>query len=236
MKSWTTKSGQKIYRVLDGRFNSYLIKEGNNYILIDPGMTYNLRKLKKNLLHLGVNSSSLSALILTHSHFDHSQNAADIKKEYGTKIIIHKSEVDFLKNGINPVLRGTVFFTKLIHKAVFNETTLQKYFYCNPVEPDILVDDNYDLNSLGLDAQIVHTPGHTPGSVCVIIGNEIAITGDTMFGLIPRSAYPLYGENAGLILRNWQKLLNTGCSRFLPAHGSERSRKLVQSQYEKYKN
>lgn len=233
MKIWATKSGQKIYRIAYGRCNCYLIASGGKYLLVDTGRKSSMKKLKRRLDKTGVKGSSLAALILTHSHFDHAENAAYIKNEFGTKVIIHRSEAEFLKNGENPLILGTVFITGFLTEEL-SRKVFARYFRYRPVEPDILAEDMYDLNVPGFNCKIIHTPGHTPGSLSVIVGGEIAITGDTMFGVFPGSVFPLFAQDTGLLVRSWKKLLDTGCELYLPAHGSERSREILQRQYVKY--
>lgn len=234
MKRWITKSGQKIYQVLGGRCNCFLISYRNKHLLVDSGRENRWENLSKGLDKLGVSHNSLMALILTHSHFDHAENAANIKEKYKTAITIHKSEADYLQRGDNPVIRGTTFVTRLII-AVLARKLVFRYIRYKPVEYDILVEERYDLNNAGFNGYLLHTPGHTPGSMSVIIENEIAIVGDTMFGVFKGSVFPPFADNPKLRVKSWERLLDTGCSTFLPAHGTGRSKELLQRQYDKYK-
>jgi glyoxylase-like metal-dependent hydrolase (beta-lactamase superfamily II) len=102
-----------------------------------------------------------------------------------------------------------------------------------PVKPDCLIEETVDLNPLGFDANIIHTPGHSPGSCSVIIENHIAVVGDAMFGLIPGSIFPPFALNVPRLIQSWKTLLDTGCSVYLPAHGTENNRDRVQKQYKK---
>jgi glyoxylase-like metal-dependent hydrolase (beta-lactamase superfamily II) len=99
---------------------------------------------------------------------------------------------------------------------------------CEPCPADFLVDSRFDLEDLGLNAYILHTPGHTSGSMSVIVGDEIAIVGDTMVGTFPRSIFPPFADDVPELIRSWGKLLHTGCRIFLPAHGSANGRELVE--------
>lgn len=234
MKSWITKSGQKIYRILDGRCNCFLISYQNKHLLIDTGRTNKWKKLSRELDKLGVNSNSLTSLILTHSHFDHAENAANVKKKFKTRIIIHRSEADYLQNGENPVIHGTTFFTRFITERL-SRKLLTRYFRYEPVQYNILIEDVYDLSNLDFNGYLIHTPGHSPGSISVIIDNEIAIVGDAMFGVFKGSVFPPFASDPGLMVKSWERLLNTGCSIYLPAHGMGRSKELLQRQYDKYK-
>ena len=56
----------------------------------------------------------------------------------------------------------------------------------NHASPISLVDQYFDMKALGFNGYILHTPGHSPGSQSIIIDNEIALAGDSMFGIFPR--------------------------------------------------
>lgn len=234
MKCWSTKSGQKIFQILSGRCNSFLLSSGDRYILIDTGRENKWNSLKRRLVEIQLNENCLSALILTHTHFDHAENAYRIKEIYKTNLIVHKSEADFISSGTNPVIRGTNLITKFITRMV--GTRILQFVKYKPVDYDITVEDKYDLSKLGFNAYIIHTPGHSIGSISIIIDNEIAIVGDAMFGVFKNSVFPPYAEQPEIMIRSWKKLLDTGCSLFIPAHGTANSKKLLQKEYEKYKN
>lgn len=234
MKCWDTKSGQKIFQILGGRCNSFLLSNGDRYILIDTGRENKWNKLKKRLDKIQLNENYLSALILTHTHFDHAENAYRIKENYKTNLIVHKSEADFISSGNNPVIRGTNLITEFITRVI--GTRILQFVKYKPVDYDIVVEDKYDLSELGFNAYIIHTPGHSIGSISIIIDNEIAIVGDAMFGIFRNSVFPPYAEQPEIMIRSWKKLLDTGCSLFIPAHGTANSKELLQKEYEKYKN
>lgn len=234
MKLWTTKNGQKIYQILNGRSNAFLVSSGEKYILIDTGRKSKWEELKNKLDELGVNENSMAALILTHTHFDHAENAYKIKENYKTNLIVHKSEEGFIRNGSNPVIKGTNLATGSITRILGE--SLRKLYKYKSADCDIMVEDNFNLVDFGFEAYILHTPGHSIGSLSIIIDDEIAIVGDAMFGVFKNSVFPPYAEDLVTMIKSWKKLLNTGCSLFIPAHGTENSKELLQKEYEKYTN
>jgi hydroxyacylglutathione hydrolase len=234
MKTWTTKNGQKIHRISNGVYNCFLISCRGKHLLVDTGRKQHWKKLRQKLDKLGVADSSLTGLILTHSHYDHAGNTANIKETFNPRIMIHKREADYLRSGKNPAIHGTTFFTGFITEGL-SHWYLMRFCGYKPVDCDITVEDRYDLNDFGFNAYFLHTPGHTPGSISVIIENEIAIVGDALFGVLQGSAWPPVATDSGLMVESWERLLNTGCSIYLPAHGTERSRELLQRQYKKHK-
>ncbi len=219
MKIWKTKNGYEIYQILSGRSNVFLLKANGINILIDTSTKRYWRKLKAKLQSLGI--SKIDFLVLTHSHYDHASNANRIKLNFGAKIIIHSEEAAYLENGKNPMIKGTNFITNLIANLGKSLFSKMKYECC---KPDILVEENYDFEHTGLNAKIIHTPGHSVGSVSLIIDNEIAIVGDTMFGVFKNSVLPPYASDKFELFRSWKKLSKTDCNIFLPGHGLGKSR------------
>lgn len=190
-----------------------------------------MEKLEEKLDSL-LEGNRLSALVLTHTHFDHVENAAKIKEKYNPKVIAHKSEAKYLGRGNTPVPEGTNLITRFLMKL---GRRMQSNYNYEPVACDIMVDEKYDLSPLGVNAYIIHTPGHSPGSVSVVVDDEIAIVGDAMFGVFRGSVFPPFADDPEVMIDSWNKLLKIGSRLFLPGHGQERSRKLLQKQYDKYK-
>ncbi len=121
---------------------------------------------------------SVKYILLTHGHADHILGVYDLKQAFpDAKIVIHKRDADCLTNNM----------TSLAFSIAPNT---QKN-----IEPDITVDEG-DVISLGsLDFKVMHTPGHTMGSVCYYVESERTIfTGDTLFCLTVGRT-DLYGGN-----------------------------------------
>ncbi|MBI9087053.1 MAG: MBL fold metallo-hydrolase [Desulfobacterales bacterium] len=234
MKCWITKNGLQIHRVLLGRCNCYLVTHENRFLLMDSGTKTSWKRLVRGLDRFGVKEDSSVALALTHCHFDHAENAARFKETYKAPILIHRSEGTLLKNGDNPEIRGTIFYTKVL-TAILSNAKLAARLRYEPAEYDVPVDEALRLEPYGIPGYLLHTPGHTPGSVSAIIDDEIGIVGDAMFGIFPGLVFPPFAVDVPLMVKSWKNLLDTGCSTFLPAHGSERSAELLKNQYDKYR-
>jgi glyoxylase-like metal-dependent hydrolase (beta-lactamase superfamily II) len=229
MKIRTTSQGSKVIRVISGRSNVFLIKDGNNNILIDTGPGFMWKTLVRRLKLSGVNA--IDYLILTHTHYDHAENAWRIREKYKAKVIVHRSEAEYLASGDNILPQGTNWFSKFLVRLFIKKfNSVARY---TPCSYDLKVDSFYDLKGQGFNAYILHTPGHTQGSLSVIINNEIAIVGDTMFGIFRGSVFPPFANDVRELVKSWGNLLKTGCNLFLPSHGSANSRELVQKDYDK---
>jgi len=68
-----------------------------------------------------------------------------------------------------------------------------------------------------------------------LVDDEIATVGDTMFGIYNNSVFPPFADKQAELIKSWHKLLRTDCHTFLPGHGKEIERKLLQKEYDKLK-
>ena len=231
MKKWVTCGGSTVYRIVSGSSNVFLVTNGTRMILIDTSVQSKYAKIKKALKLLKCRKIDL--LILTHVHFDHVENAVLLKQEYQPKIVVHTKDASYLEAGKHPIPKGTNPLTKLlVDKLGKKISSLVSY---DAVNADIIVEDEIDLNSYGINAHIISTPGHTSGSMSVIVDHEIAIVGDAMFGVFKNSVYPPFANDIKSMIESWGKLYDTGCKTFLPSHGSERGAVLLKRQYVTYK-
>jgi len=230
-KTWTTRNGTEIIRVMAGRSNVFLLIKGEQAILVDTGIRILRTFLTKRLRKLVPGGPVL--LILTHAHFDHAGNAQWIRETFHPGVFIHSSETANLETGYADIPEGTVLYSRILVKLLSKFSHLFARF--EPCCYDLTTDDHFDLNRYGFAATILHTPGHTPGSVSIVVDNEFALVGDSMFGIFPDSVLPPFAMDVQLLLQSWEKLLNTGCIWFLPSHGSAVPRQLVEKEYNKMK-
>jgi hydroxyacylglutathione hydrolase len=224
-----TKSGLTIRPVLFGRSNVLLLSNGEKNILIDSSPSQYWKKLNLRLRKLGIDR--IDYLVLTHTHFDHSGNARKIQEKYNAKVLVHNDEAGLLASGKNIVPEGTNPLSRIVISLFLRPVF--PYFTYEPCKPDILVGDSFDLREFGFNAYILHTPGHTPGSMSVIADNEVAIVGDTMIGVSGRSVFPPFVNDVPGLFRSWAKLLETDCSLFIPSHGRVMKRALVEKDLKK---
>ena len=127
---------------------------GQECIVIDPGAEAN--RIRK---HVG--DRKIAAILLTHGHFDHIGAVRELM-ELGTKLVIHGLDAPMLGD---PELNASV---RLIGRNV------------TAPEATDLVKEGDEPEFAGLKVKVLHTPGHTPGSVCYEIEGEL-FTGDTLF-------------------------------------------------------
>lgn len=106
----------------------------------------------------------LKYILLTHGHFDHISGVKELKESYGGRVCIHKEDAPCLFDE-----------RESLHAYV-------DYAPLYPSEADIILTDGLSLPFGKREIKVMHTPGHTRGSVCFFIG-DIMFSGDTLFRL-----------------------------------------------------
>jgi hydroxyacylglutathione hydrolase len=223
-------SQDQIVRVRLGKANAYLVVTGRQAILIDTGTRKNEMKIVRALENLGLSPSDIRLIILTHTHYDHSGSLKALKDMTGAMIVVHRNEAACLREGYGGFPKGTTALTKAISLA--GRTLGKRLGSYDPVSPDITVSERFGLEGYGVEGYILPTPGHTPGSISVIIPDQHAIVGDTLFNVFRKSVSPPFADDQEELLRSWQKLYDTGCTHFYPGHGNPFGREKLQRSLE----
>lgn len=107
----------------------------------------------------------LAWVLLTHGHFDHILAVGDVQKATDAKLAIHKDDLWMLKA---EKLAGSMR-TFGLSRGAYEE-----------LKPDVLAEEGTEIAIGNLTATYLHTPGHTPGSSCIRVG-DVLFTGDTLF-------------------------------------------------------
>jgi glyoxylase-like metal-dependent hydrolase (beta-lactamase superfamily II) len=230
MRSWNLTNGYKIYKVLTNRCNTYLIATPKGNLLIDTGLKRYRKKLIKSINSLDLTNTKIDFLILTHTHFDHCQNARFLKKTFNCQIIIGEPEKEFAQKGYTPAPRGTNWLTNMISKL---GNSVGKNVLCYETFEADFTEKTINFKGLGFDIDVLNTPGHSSGSISIIVNKETALVGDTMFGVFKNSIFPPFADNKNELFGSWKKLLDSGCNLFLPGHGGEINRELVKKELKK---
>lgn len=152
--SETIAINDSVWCVRDSFVNAFIFRGRQNYIMVDAG--FSMKKFSAELDKLGIKPEMIKVVLLTHTDGDHTGSLALYKN---AEIYMHRDE--------EQMVNGTTGKTKF-HK------TRWKY------GPYKLLSDNDSLNFEGLKISLIHTPGHTPGSVCYIIGDDYLVSGDNL--------------------------------------------------------
>lgn len=196
-----------------------LIGTNRGFILVDAGFPGRFRVLTGELKRQGIGPREVLLVVVTHVHYDHVGCLAEVRELTGAEVLVHASEAKLLEAGNQAPLRGTRSFTGLISRLAGGLAGRALY---RAVRPTLLVEDDRDLAPYGVAGRIIHTPGHTAGSLSVVLGSGEAFVGDACFNipiLRRRSVLPPFADDVPALLRSWERLLGTGARTFHPAHG-----------------
>jgi len=141
--------------------NAYLLTGADpaRGIIIDPGM--NPAALIRSIADM-----KIEAILLTHAHFDHMGGVDEIRKLKKCPVYLHPLESDWLTSS---KLNGSLMWPDVSPPL----TT-------DPAEYDLA--EGQTLKMIGLEFRVFHTPGHSPGSVSFLCGNDL-FSGDVLFRL-----------------------------------------------------
>jgi hydroxyacylglutathione hydrolase len=225
MRSWSTTNGTQVIQVLFEGSNSFLIKTTDLNILVDTGYKFMYRKLLSNLTSL--KADHIDYLIQTHTHFDHCHNAANLKERFNCQIIAGEKEKEFIEQGFTPIPAGTHPITKSLSN-IGTKIDLNLFHY-KAFKADIPINGHYSLTP---QIHIIQTPGHSSGSISIIVDNEIALVGDAMIGIFKNTVFPPFADDVKEMIDSWKILLDTGCKTFLSGHGGPISRSKLMKDFE----
>ena len=202
-----------------GKNNCYLIKE-DGIIMVDASIPKQGKKFLKWLEDLSINPGDISLLLLTHGHIDHIGSASEFKKLTGCKVAINHREKDWVEKALKSVPPGVNVWGKVC-AAIFNALLPFINFPGTPVDL-VLEDEDYSLEPYGIHGKVIHTPGHTSGSMSLLLDTGDAFVGDLAVNGLPMRigpGMPEVAENTDAVKESWRLLLSNGAKQIYPTHG-----------------
>ena len=173
--------------------------ESSEAIVVDPG-----DEIADILARLARHHLTLKQIIVTHAHIDHIGGAAQLKRVTGAPVLFHQADL--------PIL---------------DMLEMQAGWLGIPTPEKVVLDqsanDGLATGIPGLEAEVIHTPGHTPGSICLLFPKqELLLAGDTLFaGSVGRTDLP--GGDTSTLLHSihTRVLLLPERTLVVPGHGEE---------------
>ncbi|MFZ2070000.1 MAG: MBL fold metallo-hydrolase [Halobacteriota archaeon] len=192
--------GYKEKGLLDA--NTYVIKSDTTTVLVDPGREKYLGLLLEELRGDGIDPENIDSILITHLHPDHYDATAVLKEITGAKVALHSSQLVY-----RDVM--TVEASRFLGMGM----GVSKRF-----EVDISFDDRYLMGTKEL--AILHTPGHSPESICLYDASEKAlICGDLVFDKgVGRTDLP-FGD-LGELIESINRVAALDTALLLPGHGA----------------
>jgi len=199
-----------LVRIKGAISNCYLLL-GERPVLVDTGAPGDLKRLLAGLKANGVEPKDLALIILTHGHSDHAGCAAELRRRSGALIALHAGDAPLVRAGRNGVIAVQDMLGRVLRPFVDEEF--------EAFEPDLVFKEGIALEPYGLRARVLPTPGHTAGSVSIVLANGEALIGDVLRGSLvwPNRARDHYFCNdPGLNQRSIVRLAREGLLRCHP--------------------
>jgi glyoxylase-like metal-dependent hydrolase (beta-lactamase superfamily II) len=208
---------QEVFAVTSAYVNAFIVR-GERSIIVDTGVPgYGSRILKTMSCH-DIRPQDISLIIITHGHHDHTGSAAYLREKTGAPVAIHRSDVEALRTGINPPLCGVGGKGRFM-VALFK---MMKMPAVQGIEPQILLEKETDLADYGIEGTIMPTPGHTAGSVSVLLAGGCALVGDMIFGGLMRKhspGFPYFCQDVETASKSIRDILDRKPKIFYAGHG-----------------
>jgi glyoxylase-like metal-dependent hydrolase (beta-lactamase superfamily II) len=177
--------------------NAYLVDGGDKRVLIDTGGGYNVAAMVEEMGRHGFAPTDIDLIINTHCHFDHTGGNRQLRELGRCRTAIHVSEVEAIEHN-----------TELTVAEIYNHNL-------TPCPVDIALTGDEVIATGRYDLELMHTPGHTPGCICLLLRQEdkkILFVGDAL------SLLDLPGENGKQLADSLEKLLAVQADILLSGH------------------
>ena len=211
-------------------FVSMFLLKGEKNVLIDAGVPGQIERLTRGLTISNTQLHEIDLLLLTHGHFDHVGLASEIVERSGAQTAIHAREKSWVESGIPPTPPGVTPWGRFLMSLM----KLAPKMSVPATKIDIVLgDDDFSLEAYGVPARVIYTPGHTMGSMSVLMESGEAIVGDLAMNtrlLRLSPGMPVFADDVSLIKPSWKKLLDLGARTIYPAHGRSFSAEVLKMQ------
>lgn len=170
----------------------YLINTKKGLYLIECGTTEGYENSLNNIRSIGYDPNKIKAIFGTHGHYDHIGAAALFRRDFGCKLYLNEYDKGQVEVGDN-----TATTADLLYGSKFP-----------PCHVDVLLNDGDIFDFGNMKMEVLHTPGHTLGSVCFVLyidSLNVLVAGDTLYGG--------YSPSIGSDEKKWRNSLDKLCAR-----------------------
>jgi len=203
-----------------GITSSYLIRGSNGIILIDAGTPNKIKSFRRKIARLNIHPEDIKLIVLTHSHFDHAGSAKDIRELTGARVVMHESEKVFFDEDRFAMPKGVNTMGKISLPVLF--PFFKKMRFEKPLVDVVIKTQEFSLNEFGFEGKIYHTPGHTPGSISLLLNSGEAFVGCQAHNGLPfriKPGFPIYAMDIEKVKESWKLLIEKGAKVIFPGHG-----------------
>jgi hydroxyacylglutathione hydrolase len=206
----------QVFRIGLRGVNCYLVPAGDGFVLVDTGTPERRPLLDRELARAGCRPGALGLVVLTHGDYDHAGNAAHLRDRYRATIGMHREDAGRVESGdwkwgFKP--KPDKF--SLVFREVSRFITAGRF---DVFQPDVYLEDGQGLEDYGLDATVLHLPGHTRGSIGVLTAGHELICGDLMDS-IGRPSLHFFIDDLTAARASLERLRRLEVGTVYPGHG-----------------
>jgi hydroxyacylglutathione hydrolase len=191
----------RVVPIITPAVNAYLLV-GERVVVVDTLGSGGAKRVLGALEKLGKTSRDVSLIVLTHGHTDQAGGAEELRARTRAPIALHWADLEMLQPGYALKLVPIGNVARVLARVVHRPPTV--------LVTDVMLTGDVNLDQYGVDAQIIETPGHTPGSVSVIVDGGQAVIADLLRGDFFREGrpdYPFFAEDLSRLRSSLRRIL-----------------------------
>lgn len=197
-----------------GNVNCFLINTNSGFILVDTGGPNNRNEIMEILDEADCKPENLNLIVLTHGDYDHAGNAAYLRDNFGVRIAMHYYDAGMVET-------GDMFFNRGKMNIVVRKLLPMLFGFKKDAwfKPDLFLREGTSLAEYGWDAQVIHIPGHSKGSIGILTQDGDLICGD-LFENIKSPTFNSLSPDIPTSKTSARKLASHNINIVYPGHGA----------------
>jgi glyoxylase-like metal-dependent hydrolase (beta-lactamase superfamily II) len=203
----------RVIPIITPAVNAFLLV-GERVVVVDTLGPGGAKRVLGTLEKLGKTPSDVSLIVLTHGHTDQVGGAEELRAHTKAPIALHWADLEMVQPGYEPKLNPVGNLARVLSRVVRRPPTV--------LVTDLMLEGDVNLDQYGVDAQVIETSGHTPGSVSVIVDGGQALIADLLRGDFLRQGrpdYPFFVDDLGRLHSSLRRNLRLPLHELHPSLG-----------------